>query len=357
MAKISKNRFLSMAGLVFMGTSAAFMYSGCSSDNTGKIEEVTTTELTEEEENELLEKAELFFQTSMISLEKPDIPENEIQLGKKLYFDTRLSKDGNISCNSCHRMDAYGVDNLALSPGDTDELGDRNSPTTFYAFLHGMQFWDGRAKDVEEQAGGPILNPVEHNIPSAKFLEERLKGVEEYRKLFAEVYPDAEEPITMANIQKAIGAFERQLAPVSRFDEWMEGDRTAMTTEEKKGLRAFFDNTCTTCHSGPALGGAMLQKFGLYEDYWVHTKSEKIDEGRFHETGNEADKYLFKAPGLRNVEMTYPYFHDGSVANLEDAVRIMGNIQIQNKISEEDVQSITAFLKALTADVDDKWKQ
>lgn|SRR5690554_200903 len=352
-----EERLLSFFGLLALSLGLLLISSRCSGTD-ATIEEVEENSgLSEEEENELLEKSELFFQTSVISLPKEEIPEEKIALGKKLFFDARLSKDGNISCNSCHNMKAYGVDNLALSPGDTDELGSRNSPTVFYAYLHGIQFWDGRARDVEEQAGGPILNPVEHNIPSEEYLEERLREIDEYQALFAAVYPDSEEAITFENITNAIGAFERQLAPPSRFDEWLEGDKTAMTTEEKRGLRAFFDNGCTTCHNGPVLGGRMLQKFGLYGDYWKHTMSERIDKGRFEETGDERDMYIFKVPGLRNIEMTYPYFHDGSVATLEEAVKIMGDLQVLNDISDEDVKSITAFLKALTADVDDQWKE
>lgn len=332
------------------------IYGGTSGEKNqvGDVKEVTP--FTEEMEKALKEKAGMFF-TSISEIPKEDIPSNKIALGKKLYFDTRLSLDGTISCNSCHDMNNYGVDNLALSPGDTKEFGDRNSPTVFYAHLHSMQFWDGRAKDVEEQAGGPILNPVEHNIPSEDFLEERLRGVEEYQALFKEVYPDSAQPITFATITNAIGAFERQLTPMSRFDEWLDGDKDAMTSHEKEGLLAFIDNACITCHNGPALGGTLLQKFGLYGDYWAHTNSKVVDNGVFELTKEEKDRFFFKTPGLRNVEKTYPYFHDGSVDSLEDAVRIMGKLQIANELSEEDVQSITAFLKALTADVDDEYKE
>ena len=309
-----------------------------------------------EMEKELKEQADIFF-ASISTLPKVEIADNKIALGKKLYFDKRLSKDGTISCNSCHNMSAYGVDNLSLSPGDTKELGNRNSPTVFYAHLHGIQFWDGRAKDVEEQAAGPLLNPVEHGIPSEEFLEERLRGIDEYKAMFKDVYPDSTQPITFATITNAIGAFERQLAPISRFDEWLDGDTKAMTDEEKHGLAAFIDKACITCHSGPALGGALLQKFGLNADYWDHTMSAVIDNGLFDLTKEEKDRYKFKTPGLRNIEMTHPYFHDGSVEKLEDAVRIMGKLQVNNELSEEDVTNITAFLKALTADVGDEYKE
>lgn len=306
-------------------------------------------------EIELREKASIFF-GSLSDLPKEVISSEKIELGKRLYFDKRLSKDNTISCNSCHSLTNFGVDNLPLSPGDTKEFGNRNSPTVLYSSLHSMQFWDGRAADVEEQAGGPILNPVEHNIPSEEFLENRLREIEIYQAMFKEVYPDSVQPITFITITDAIGAFERQLNPRSRYDDWVDGDDKAMSTEEKIGLQAFIDNACITCHTGPAFGGIMLQKFGLHGDYWEHTKSEVIDKGMYDLNNEEAYKYVFKTPGLRNIEKTHPYFHDGSVAELDEAIRIMGELQLGKKISEEDVASIETFLKALTADIDEEHK-
>ncbi|HLW14294.1 MAG TPA: cytochrome-c peroxidase [Flavobacteriaceae bacterium] len=308
-----------------------------------------------ERETELRESAQMFF-GSLSDLPREEISSEKIELGKRLFFDKRLSKNETISCNSCHSLTNYGVDNLPLSPGDTKEVGNRNSPTVFYSSLHSMQFWDGRAEDVEEQAGGPILNPVEHAIPSEEFLEERLRGIEVYQALFKEVYPDSVQPITFNNITDAIGAFERQLNPKSRYDDWVDGDNDAMTAAEKVGLQAFIDNACITCHTGPAFGGIMLQKFGLHGNYWEHTKSEVIDKGLYDLNKDEALKYVFKTPGLRNIEKTHPYFHDGSVEDLDEAIRIMGELQIGKTISDEDVQSIETFLKALTADIDEEHK-
>lgn len=310
----------------------------------------------QEDDTQLRQQAQNFF-GSISDLPRETISSEKIELGKRLFFDKRLSKDETISCNSCHSLTNYGVDNLPLSPGDTKEVGNRNSPTVFYSSLHSMQFWDGRAKDVEEQAGGPILNPVEHNIPSEEFLENRLREIEIYQAMFKEVYPDSTQPITFATITDAIGAFERQLNPKSRYDDWVDGDSDAMTTEEKIGLRAFIDNACITCHTGPAFGGIMLQKFGLHGNYWELTKSEVIDKGLFDLNNDEAYKYVFKTPGLRNIEKTHPYFHDGSVDNLQEAIRIMGELQIGKTISDEDVSSIETFLKALTADIDEEYKQ
>lgn len=323
-------------------------------NNSPKKQEANTTEAPQK--SKLLKTAQALFK-SVETLPEPAISEEKIALGKMLYFDTRLSKDGNISCNSCHNLETFGVDNLPTSPGDTKELGARNSPTVFHASLHAMQFWDGRAKDVEEQAEGPILNPVEHNIPSAEFLENRIRQVTDYQSLFAKVFPDQKEPITFKNIANAIGAFERMLNPVSRFDKFLSGDENALTQQEKDGLQDYINNGCTTCHSGIAMGGQMFQKFGVYGNYWEHTKSKKIDAGLFDISKEESDKYLFKVPGLRNIEKTAPYFHDGSVEKLEDAVRIMAKLQSDKDLSEKQVENIVAFLKTLTADIDDKYKK
>ena len=308
------------------------------------------------EKSALLQKAQQFFK-AIDSKKYTVFPEEKIALGQKLFYDVRLSKEGNISCNTCHNLSSYGVDNMPTSEGDTQEKGDRNSPTVIYASLHSSQFWDGRAKDVEEQAGMPILNPVEHNIPNEVFLEERLRSLPEYVELFGNVYKDSIEPVTFTNLKDAIGAFERQLNPVSRFDNYLNGDETALTQQEKDGLTAYMDNGCVACHSGIALGGTMLQKFGLYGNYWEYTKSEFIDEGLFNRTQKESDKYVFKAPGLRNIEKTYPYFHDGSVASLREAVKIMGKLQQNKDLTEKELDNIVAFLGALTADVDQKYKE
>jgi len=224
--------------------------------------------------------AATFFQPiSSLELEEPD--PKKVTLGKYLFFDTRLSGEGNISCNSCHSLKTFGVDNMRFSPGDAPgTIGGRNSPTVFHAALHKMQFWDGRATDVEEQAGGPILNPLEHNIKNEEQLINRLKEVELYQNLFADAY-GAENPITFENLTNAIGAFERTLIPESRFDTYLTGDQDALQAQEKKGLKTFIDSGCITCHSGPALGGQMLQKFGLFHDYWKHTESEEVDLGLF----------------------------------------------------------------------------
>lgn len=282
--------------------------------------------------------------------ENPITPE-KVLLGQTLYFEKRMSKEGNISCNSCHNLDTYGVDNQPTSPGDGGERGGRNSPTVLNAAYHFTQFWDGRAKDVEEQAGGPILNPIEMSMPDQEFVIRRLKEIKGYQDLFARAFPGESDPINYGNIQKSIAAFERGLITPSRFDDYLNENEAAFTAAEKKGLQTFISTGCTACHSGAVLGGSMYQKFGLVGNYWDFTKSEKVDNGRYLVTNNEADKYLFKVPSLRNIEKTYPFFHDGSVASLDEAVIIIAKLQLNKDLTPLEVQEIITFLKTLTGTV------
>ncbi|MCC5943426.1 MAG: cytochrome-c peroxidase [Bernardetiaceae bacterium] len=281
----------------------------------------------------------------------------KLNLGHALFFDKRLSKNNTISCNSCHNLATFGVDNEPTSPGDAGERGPRNSPTVLNVSLHSSQFWDGRAKDVEEQAGMPILNPIEMAIPNEQFLVDRLKKIPMYQSLFKEAYPDEKDPLTYENITKALGLFERQLLTPTRFDDYLKGDKNALTKNEKKGMLAFIEAGCGTCHNGPLLGGTMFQKFGTYGDYAELTKSKTIDKGRFEVTGNESDMFMFKVPTLRNVEKTGPYFHDGSVASLEESVKIMAKLQLDKELSDEEVASIVEFMKALTGEVPLPYKE
>lgn len=288
--------------------------------------------------------------------EDADNPNNEVTpskvaLGHALYYDTRLSKEGNISCNSCHNLMQFGVDNLATSPGDAGENGDRNSPTVLNAAYHLSQFWDGRAADLEEQAGMPVLNPVEMAIPSESFLISRLKQVAEYGPMFKKAFPDDADPITYENLRKAIGAFERKLVTPSRFDEYLKGDKSALNVKEKKGLLTFINVGCIQCHNGALLGGNSLQKFGVYDDYWKYTKSKHIDKGRFAVTNDSLDLYMFKVPALRNIAKTGPYFHDGSVADLKEAVKIMAKVQLNKDIADDELDNLVAFLESLTGEV------
>lgn len=279
----------------------------------------------------------------------------KLELGHTLFYDTRLSLEGKNSCNSCHNLATYGVDNKATSVGDAGELGGRNSPTVLNASLHASQFWDGRAKDVEEQAGMPILNPVEMAIPNKEFLIKRLKGIPAYVQAFKAAFPEDEESLTYENLTYAIGVFERELLTPSRFDEFLSGDDNALTVQEKKGFLSFNLLGCVSCHSGAVLGGQQLQKFGLYDEYSKLTQSEKVDFGRYEATAKESDKFIFKVPSLRNVAKTAPYFHDGSVEKLEDAVQVMGMTQLGRALTKDEVENITAFLSSLTGTVPEQF--
>lgn len=266
-----------------------------------------------------------------------------IDLGERLYFETALSADGTQSCNSCHRIDGGrgGVDNEATSLGVKGSRGDRNSPSVWNAGFHVAQFWDGRAADLAAQAKGPILNPVEMAVPDEQTAISNLKK-EGYEALFAEVFKGEAEPLTYDNLAKAIGAFERTLITVDRFDKFLAGDDDALTDIEAKGYQTFVQSGCASCHNGATFGGAMYMKMGLVNAY-----ENTHDMGRFAVTNNPADKFVFKVPSLRNITKTAPYFHDGAVASLDEAVSKMAWMQLGRKLSDQEVSEIVAFLGAL----------
>ncbi|MFA5620313.1 MAG: cytochrome-c peroxidase [Weeksellaceae bacterium] len=337
--------------IILMG---AFMMLSCN----GKVE--SQEDAVEIPLTKLQTQAKALFGVLPDLADNPDNPvtEEKVFLGQSLYFDPILSKNQTQSCNTCHNLSTFGVDNLPFSPGDAEgTIGGRNSPTTFNAALHIAQFWDGRANSVEEQAGGPILNPVEMGMPNEEAALERLRGSEKYQKLFATAYPNDDNPISWENLTSAIGAFERMLVTPTRFDKFITGDDDALTNREKQGLEDFISNGCVTCHSGVGLGGHIFQKFGVYQDYWIETKSENVDEGLASVSKLEADKNVFKVPGLRNITKTYPYFHDGSVRDLKEAVRIMGKIQLNRELTEEQAENITVFFDALTGEIDPKYAE
>lgn len=280
----------------------------------------------------------------------PGTPE-KIALGKKLYYDVQLSKNNSISCNSCHNLATFGVDNLPTSPGADKLNGTRNSPTTLNAAFHGTQFWDGRNKDVEEQAGGPVLNPIEMGIKDEASMVKKLKSIPEYKDMFKAAFPEAKDPITYENMRLAIGAFERTLITPAPFDAFLKGDTNALSIQQMKGLKTFVDVGCMTCHNGPVLGGNMFMKMGIYGDYWTMTKSAKIDSGKVLVSKNPADLYMFKVMGLRNIEKTGPYFHDGSVADLKESIKIMGKLELNKDLTQEEIDNIHAFLLSLTGTV------
>ncbi|MDF2692319.1 MAG: Cytochrome peroxidase [Labilithrix sp.] len=276
----------------------------------------------------------------------PSTPET-VALGKQLYFDARLSKNQDISCASCHGLETYGVDNKPTSPGHKGQLGTRNSPTVYNAALHSTQFWDGRAKDVEAQALGPLLNPVEMAMKNEAAVLAVLRSIPEYEASFKKVFPSEKEPLTFANVGKAIGAFERTLVTPSHWDKYLGGDETALTEAERAGLARFLDVGCSTCHAGAAVGGRDFKKLGQVKPW----PSALADNGRFDVTKDAADRNVFKVPSLRNIDKTGPYFHDGSVKTLEEAVRLMATHQLGKDLSPADVDSIVTFLKSLTGEL------
>jgi len=280
-------------------------------------------------------------------MHKGDAPSKElVDLGRMLYYDARMSKNHDISCNSCHMLDKYGVDNLPTSPGHKGQLGGRNSPTSYNAALHVAQFWDGREPDVESQAKGPPLNPVEMAMADDKAVEKVLKSIPGYRDAFKAAFPDQEKPITYDNFGIAIGAFERGLVTKnSPFDKYLAGDLDALTAEQKEGLDLFVTTGCTTCHMGATMGGAMYQKLGLVKPY------ETEDMGRKEVTGQDADAMMFKVPSLRNIAETAPYFHDGKVATLDEAVKLMAWHQLGKKLEDAEIKKISAFLKSTTGEI------
>jgi cytochrome c peroxidase len=269
--------------------------------------------------------------------------EQRVQLGRMLYYDPRLSRSQTISCNTCHKLDAYGVDNEPTSDGYRNQRGERNSPTVYNAAAHFVQFWDGRAKDVEAQAKGPVLNPVEMAMSSDKQVVAVLKSMPEYVDAFKQAFPGDKDPVTFDNAANAIGTFERKLLTPARWDKFLKGDATALTPEEKAGFNVFYETGCETCHAGALVGGNLYQKLGNVKKY-----PDTTDLGRFAVTKEDSDRMIFKVPSLRNVEKTGPYFHNGKVARLEEAVRQMADYQLGKKLSPEEVAAITTYLHSLT---------
>lgn len=275
----------------------------------------------------------------------PITPE-KVKLGHMLYFEPRLSKSHQFSCNSCHDLKTYGVDNKPVSTGHANQTGDRNSPTVYNAAGHVSQFWDGRASDVEEQALGPILNPVEMAMPDEETAVKTIKSIPGYEALFKAAFPDEEEPISFVNIGRAIGAFERKLVTPSKWDQFLKGDKSALTDEEKKGFNLFVNTGCVTCHSGEYLGGKMFQKVGL-----MKTWHDTTDMGRKAVTEKEADAFVFKVASLRNITKTAPYFHNGSIDSLHTAVSEMAEYQLNKTLKQDEIDAIVAFLSTLTGEL------
>lgn len=269
--------------------------------------------------------------------------EAKVDLGHKLFFEPKLSRSGIISCNTCHVVGAAGIDHRDVAIGEQGRLGPRNTPTVYNAAFLKAQFLDGRVETLEEQAVGPIQAHVEMDLTPEEAMN-RLDNVG-YRPIFESAFPDEEAPFTFDNLAKAIASFERTLITHgSPFDDYLEGDPEALTPEEIEGLEMFQNFGCISCHSGPLLGGRSFTRF-------THAAERGgEDTGRFGVTGQPEDMYVFRVAPLRNVELTYPYFHDGSAETLEEAVSIMGESQLGRTFNEEEINKIVAFLKTLTGE-------
>ena len=279
------------------------------------------------------------------SPDNPPTPE-KIDLGRMLYYDTRFSVGQDISCNSCHDLENYGVDGKKVSLGHKKQPGTRNSPTVYNAAGHFAQFWDGRAATVEEQATMPVLNPIEMAMPSKDYVIEVLKSIPGYVEAFKKAFPEDSDPITFENFGKAIGVFERGLVTPAPWDKFLAGDKNAISDEAKAGFNAFITKGCMTCHMGRYVGGTFFQKLGVVKP-WPNQK----DQGRYEVTKNEADRMLFKAASLRNVMKTAPYFHDGSAETIEEAIRTMSQHQAPIPLTDADVKQMVAWFETLTGEI------
>lgn len=308
----------------------------------------------------LLERARPILGALAAEATSPNNPctDAKVELGHVLYFDPRLSRNQELSCNSCHDLATYGIDPRMrdgvvsrTSGGHGNQFGERNSPTVYNAAFHAAQFWDGRAADVEDQAGMPILNPIEMAMPDEASVVAVLESIPGYAEKFAAAFPGEDKPVNFANLRKALGAFERKLVTPAAFDRFMTGDLAALDEAQLVGLQAFLDVGCTQCHSGPLLGGMQFQKLGSVKP-WPDLK----DEGRAAHTKSPLDRFMFKVPSLRNVAKTGPYLHDGSIGDLSTMVDRMAEFQAaRGKLTPAETRAIVAFLDTLTGELPSKW--
>ncbi|MGD2153556.1 MAG: cytochrome-c peroxidase [Gemmatimonadales bacterium] len=303
-----------------------------------------------QQEDELMRRARAVFEpipTAPPALDDTPMTPESIELGKLLYFDPRLSSSWLISCNTCHNLGLGGVDLLETSVGHGWQKGPRNAPTVLNAVLNVAQFWDGRAEDLMEQAMGPVQASIEMNSTPERAVA-TLNSIPEYVEMFENAFPGQDEPVTFENMARAIEAFEATLlTPGSRFDQYLEGNGGVLGAMEKRGLRLFLDRGCVACHSGTNVGGTGYFPFGVVEKPGADILPRE-DKGRFTVTQTASDEYVFKAPALRNIALTPPYFHSGSVWGLEQAVGIMGSAQLGRSLDDDETQAIAAFLATLT---------
>ncbi|MBS0388823.1 MAG: cytochrome-c peroxidase [Proteobacteria bacterium] len=298
----------------------------------------------------LLSQAQGLFKpipTTPPALPGNDASPEKVSLGKMLYFEPRLSASHAISCANCHNIGLGGTDIASTSLGHRSQKGGRNSPTVLNAVFNTAQFWDGRAADLQQQAGGPLVNPVEMASPQGHVVEQ-LKGIPGYQPAFAAAFPGQADPITLENVEKAIAVFEATLlTPDAPFDRYLGGDVNALSAAEKAGLKLFIDKGCAGCHNGINIGGGMYAPFGVVEKPNARLLP-RGDKGRFALTKSANDAYVYKVPTLRNIVLTPPYFHTGQVWDLREAIDVMGTVQLGSQLTEDEVGKLAAFLGSLT---------
>lgn len=289
--------------------------------------------------------------------DNPTTPE-KVELGRMLYFDPRFSQTGTVSCNTCHNLMLGGEDNRAVSMGVHGKTGGRSSPTVWNSAFASAQFWDGRAASLEDQAKGPVVNPVEMGMTDVEKAMDRVRAIPGYKRYFVKAFGD-KDPLTVDNAAKAVAAFERtMITPNSPYDRYVKGDKSALNEQQQRGMQAFADNGCVSCHSGAAFSGPAMpagtgffMKFPTFADNaYVKQYDLMKDKGRFDVTGKDADMHLFKVPTLRNIALTAPYFHNGSVRTLDEAVRVMAKTQLNQELNDAQVEDMVAFLNSLTGE-------
>jgi cytochrome c peroxidase len=302
----------------------------------------------QEAEQPLMAKARLLFNPLPQDLATKEFPiaPARVALGRKLFFDPRLSLDGTVSCATCHRPALYGTDALAKSIGVEHRLNGRNAPTVLNAALQFKAHWIGDRANVEEQAMKSLVGHASFGNPDFAAVIRKINALPGYAADFKQAFPNDPEPVKPENWGNALGAYERTLVTPSPFDTYLKGDVKALDSQAQQGLKTFIDIGCVSCHNSVAVGGSVFQKFGIFGDYWKETGSQSVDDGRFNETKVPADKYVFKVPSLRNVTMTPPYFHDGSAPTLPQAVRIMGKVQLGKELTEQEVNDLMVFLNS-----------
>ena len=311
------------------------------------------TNLAEAQQTDLLKQARSYFDPLPNTIESkanPITPEKR-KLGKMLFYETRISVDKTVSCFKCHWINLYATDGLPKAIGNNYRINPRNSPTVLNASGQISEHWLGNRKSVEDQAKNSLLGKGSYGLTSFEEAEKNLKAIEGYHELFQSAFPQDKNPVNVENFAKAIGAWERTLVTPSRFDEFLKGKSDAISEGEKSGLNLFLDTGCIRCHDSAFIGGQSYEKFGISQPYWELTGSKEIDEGRYAVTNDEADKYVFKIPMLRNIEMTSPYFHDGSVAQLGHAVKIIAQLQLGKMLTDDQANNIVIFLKSLTGEI------